>query len=119
LLRSHPSINQDPTNCDHAAHSDRRVALWSDHRADARAAPRPCGGDRRGAVRGRVAAFLLIARPTATREFTLRPGDVLPLAIGLAAILAGCLVVAPRRRGRPMALALAVAAGVLYGVAAG
>ena len=70
-------------------------------------------------MRGRVAAFLLIARPTATREFTLRPGDVLPLAIGLAAILAGCLVVAPRRRGRPMALALAVAAGVLYGVAAG
>ena len=41
------------------------------------------------------------------------------MALGLAAILAGCLVVAPRRRGRPMALALAVAAGVLYGVAAG
>jgi hypothetical protein len=37
----------------------------------------------------------------------------------LAAILAGCLVVAPRRRGRPRALALAVAAGVIYGVTAG
>jgi len=44
---------------------------------------------------------------------------VVPLAAGLAAILAGCLVVAPRRPGRPRALALAVAAGVLYGVTAG
>jgi drug/metabolite transporter (DMT)-like permease len=66
-----------------------------------------------------LAAFLLIARPTATREPTLQLGDVLPFAIGLAAVLAGCLFLAPRRRGRPRALALAVAAGVLYGVTAG
>jgi drug/metabolite transporter (DMT)-like permease len=66
-----------------------------------------------------LAGFLLIARPTATRESTLRLGDVLPLAIALAAVLAGCLFLAPRRPGRPRALALAVAAGVLYGVTAG
>jgi drug/metabolite transporter (DMT)-like permease len=66
-----------------------------------------------------LAAFLLTARPTATRESTLRLGDVLPLAIALAAILAGCLFLAQRRHGRPRALALAVAAGVLYGVTAG
>jgi drug/metabolite transporter (DMT)-like permease len=65
-----------------------------------------------------LAAFLLMARPTGdTDEMTL--GAVLPLAIGLAAILAICLAVAAHRPGNTRALALAVAAGVLYGVSAG
>jgi drug/metabolite transporter (DMT)-like permease len=65
-----------------------------------------------------LAAFLLVARPEGdTTEITL--GAVLPLAIGLAAILAVCLAVAAHRPGNTRALALAVAAGVLYGVSAG
>ena len=65
-----------------------------------------------------LAVFLLMARPTGdTDEMTL--GAVLPLAIGLAAILAICLAVAAHRPGNTRALALAVAAGVLYGVSAG
>jgi hypothetical protein len=65
-----------------------------------------------------LAAFLLVARPTGdTQEMTL--SAVLPLAIGLAVILAGCLGIAARRTGNIRALALAVAAGVLYGVSAG
>ncbi|MFI9381433.1 DMT family transporter [Kutzneria sp. NPDC052558] len=65
-----------------------------------------------------LAAFLLVAQPTGdSTEMTL--GGVLPLAIGLAAILAICLAVAAHRPGNTRALALAVAAGVLYGVSAG
>jgi len=65
-----------------------------------------------------LAAFLLVARPSGdSSEMTL--GAVLPLAIGLAAILAICLAVAAHRAGNTRALALAVAAGVLYGVSAG
>lgn len=66
-----------------------------------------------------LAAFLLIAHPTATRPAALQLSDVLPLAIALAAILIGCTHVAARRRGRTRTLALAVATGVLYGVTAG
>ena len=65
-----------------------------------------------------LAAFLLVARPSGdTQEMTL--STVLPLAIGLAVILAGCLAVAAKRTGTVRALALAVAAGVLFGVTAG
>jgi drug/metabolite transporter (DMT)-like permease len=65
-----------------------------------------------------LAAFLLVAQPTGdSQEMTL--GAVLPLAIGLFALLAICLAVAARRPGNTRALALAVAAGVLYGVSAG
>jgi drug/metabolite transporter (DMT)-like permease len=63
-----------------------------------------------------VAGFLVIARPTgghATVSFAV----VLPLAAGLAAAVAGCLAVARRSRDlRPLALALAC--GINYGVAA-
>jgi drug/metabolite transporter (DMT)-like permease len=66
-----------------------------------------------------LAAFLLIAQPTATRAPTLRLHDVLPFAVGLTAILAVCLQVAARRSGTIRTLALAVATGVLYGATAG
>jgi drug/metabolite transporter (DMT)-like permease len=44
---------------------------------------------------------------------------VIPLAAGLAFVLAGCVVAAVRYSGRIRVLALAGAAGVLYGVTAG
>lgn len=66
-----------------------------------------------------LAAFILIAQPTASRPATLTLGSVLPLAAVLAAILAACLHLAARRPGPTRTLALAVAAGVLYGVTAG
>jgi drug/metabolite transporter (DMT)-like permease len=66
-----------------------------------------------------LAAFLLIANPTATRAATVRLPDVLPFSAALAVILVGCVHVAARHRGRPRTLALAVGAGVLYGVTAG
>jgi len=63
-----------------------------------------------------IGGFLAIARPSGgqpTVSFTV----VLPLAAGLAAVMAGCLAVARRSRNlRPLALALAC--GINYGVAA-
>jgi drug/metabolite transporter (DMT)-like permease len=64
-----------------------------------------------------VAGFLVIARPTnghATVGFLV----VLPLAAGLAAAVAGCLMVAGRTTGIIRPLALALACGICYGVAA-
>jgi drug/metabolite transporter (DMT)-like permease len=66
-----------------------------------------------------LAAFILIAQPTASRPPTLTLGSVLPLAAGLAGLLAVCLNLAAHRPGPVRTLALAVAAGVLYGVTAG
>jgi hypothetical protein len=63
-----------------------------------------------------VAGFLAIARPSGGRA-AVSLTDVLPIAVLLAAVLAGCLTLARRnRRARPLALALAC--GVDYGVAA-
>lgn len=65
-----------------------------------------------------LATFLVAARPTAG-EGRLTFTEVLPLAAGLASALALCLAVARRFAGLPRSLALALAAGVLYGVTAG
>ena len=63
-----------------------------------------------------VAGFLVISRPTEGRSTVSLP-DVLPLAVGLAAAMAGCLVLSRlNRQVRPLALALAC--GIAYGVAA-
>ncbi|HWD03315.1 MAG TPA: DMT family transporter [Amycolatopsis sp.] len=64
-----------------------------------------------------IAGFLVIARPgPGTDRPTL--GVVLPSAAVLAALIAVCLVVAARRSGRPRALALGTATGLLFGVTA-
>jgi hypothetical protein len=63
-----------------------------------------------------VAGFLVIARPSGGRSdvsFT----AVIPLAVGLAVVLAGCLTFA-RRNKTSGALALALACGIDYGIAA-
>jgi drug/metabolite transporter (DMT)-like permease len=63
-----------------------------------------------------VAGFLVIARPSGGQS-TVSFHVVLPLAAGLAAAVAGCLVVAQRNQDlRPLALALAC--GINYGTAA-
>ena len=63
-----------------------------------------------------VAGFLVIARPT-NGQATVSFSVVLPLGVGLAAAVAGCLAVAARNENlRPLALALAC--GINYGVAA-
>jgi drug/metabolite transporter (DMT)-like permease len=63
-----------------------------------------------------VAGFLAIGRPT-NGHSSVGFFVVLPLAAGLAALVAGCLAVARRHEGlRPLALALAC--GICYGVAA-
>ncbi len=63
-----------------------------------------------------VAGFLAIGRPS-TGQSTVSFIVVLPLAIGLAAGVAGCLAVAGRSKTlRPLALALAC--GICYGTAA-
>jgi len=63
-----------------------------------------------------VAGFLVIGRPS-TGESTVSFFVVLPLGIGLAACVAGCLAVARRSKElRPLALALAC--GICYGTAA-
>jgi hypothetical protein len=63
-----------------------------------------------------VAAFLAIARPSGGGS-AISPLAAAPLAAGLAAAVAGCLVLAgASRRLRPLALALAC--GINYGVAA-
>ncbi|WP_199432324.1 DMT family transporter [Qaidamihabitans albus] len=65
-----------------------------------------------------LTAFFLLARPTGGND-TLALGEVLPLAGGLALVLAGCIAAAVRYPGRIRVLALATATGVLYGVTAG
>ncbi|HEY2696823.1 MAG TPA: DMT family transporter [Pseudonocardiaceae bacterium] len=65
-----------------------------------------------------LAVFSLLARPSGGAAY-LSLGSALPLAIGLAVILVGCLAVASRYRGDARAFALAVGAGVLFGVTAG
>jgi drug/metabolite transporter (DMT)-like permease len=63
-----------------------------------------------------VAGFLVIARPSGGRS-TVSLDVVMPLAVGLAVTVGGCLIVARRSRNlRPLALALAC--GINYGVAA-
>jgi hypothetical protein len=63
-----------------------------------------------------VAGFLVIARPS-NGQSTVSFDVVLPLAAGLAAAVVGCLAVAARSDNlRPLALALAC--GINYGVAA-
>ncbi len=63
-----------------------------------------------------VAGFLAIARPSGGRA-AVSLADVLPIGVLLAAVLAGCLTVA-RRNPRARPLALALACGIDYGVAA-
>jgi drug/metabolite transporter (DMT)-like permease len=62
-----------------------------------------------------IGVFLAVAQPTGGTETVSLPA-VIPLAVGLGAVLAGCLVWAKRghRSSRPLALALAC--GVTYGV---
>jgi hypothetical protein len=69
-----------------------------------------------GAATAGVAGFLVVGQPTAGRANV--SYDVLvPLAAGLVAVVGGCLAVAVRKRNlEPLALALAC--GVNYGVAA-
>lgn len=64
-----------------------------------------------------LACFLAIARPGGGQE-TVTLAAVLPLAVALAVVLAGCLVVASRGSRRIRPLALALACGVTYGVTA-
>ncbi|HEY3681903.1 MAG TPA: DMT family transporter [Streptosporangiaceae bacterium] len=65
-----------------------------------------------------LAVFLVVAHPTPGRE-TLTLDAMLPLVIALSCVLALCLAVSSRGHGQVPALALGVAAGVLYGVTAG
>jgi len=70
-------------------------------------------------VCGGLALFLVLARPPAGATQIVSVTTVLPYALGLAALLVGCLYVASRHPGQPRALALALACGVFYGCAAG
>lgn len=65
-----------------------------------------------------LAAFILVASPVPGND---RLGliEVLPLAGGLAVILAVCIAIGIRHPGQVRALSLATATGVLYGVTAG
>jgi drug/metabolite transporter (DMT)-like permease len=65
-----------------------------------------------------LAVFLLLSRPSGGHEW-LSLSQALPLAAGLAAVLAICLGIASRFPGEPRSFALAAGAGVLYGVTAG
>ncbi|MBK1782796.1 DMT family transporter [Prauserella cavernicola] len=65
-----------------------------------------------------LAAFFLVARPKAGHG-RLELGEVLPLAAGLAVLIAAAVGVAIRCTGRARVMALATATGVLYGVTAG
>jgi hypothetical protein len=69
-----------------------------------------------GAATVGVAGFLLIGRPSAGHT-NVTFGVLFPLVIGLVIVVGGCLTVAVRNQNlRPLALALAC--GVCYGVAA-
>jgi drug/metabolite transporter (DMT)-like permease len=63
-----------------------------------------------------IAGFLVIARPS-NGQSNVGFGVVLPLAAGLGAAVIGCLAVS-RRNARLRPLALALACGINYGVAA-
>jgi len=63
-----------------------------------------------------IAGFLAIGRPSAG-HIQVSFGTLPPLAIGFAAVVGGCLTVAARSR-KLQPLALALACGVSYGVAA-
>lgn len=65
-----------------------------------------------------LAVFLLLAQPTAGRE-TVEISAMLPLIITLGSVLAVCLAISSRGHGQVPAMALGLAAGVLYGVTAG
>jgi drug/metabolite transporter (DMT)-like permease len=64
-----------------------------------------------------LAVFLLFAHPSQGTD-TLSLREVLPLAVGLFVLLLGCLALVVRTRGLARSLALALAAGVVYGVTA-
>jgi drug/metabolite transporter (DMT)-like permease len=64
-----------------------------------------------------LAVFLLFAHPTQGSD-TVSLRDVLPLAAGLFALLLGCLALVVHTRGLARSLALALAAGIVYGVTA-
>lgn len=69
-----------------------------------------------GAATAGVAGFLAVGQPSGGRTDT-SYGVLLPLAIGLVVVVGSCLAVATRNRNlRPLALALAC--GLNYGVAA-
>ncbi|HEY3606270.1 MAG TPA: DMT family transporter [Pseudonocardiaceae bacterium] len=65
-----------------------------------------------------LAAFLLLAKPSGGVDW-LSFGQALPLAVGLAALLAILVGIASRFGGEIRTFALALGAGVLYGVTAG
>ncbi|WP_222853377.1 DMT family transporter [Fodinicola acaciae] len=65
-----------------------------------------------------LAAFLLLAQPSGGGE-TMALHDVLPLSLGLLAILVLCLIGGVRGNPTVRTLAYATAAGVFYGVTAG
>ena len=71
-----------------------------------------------GAATAGVAGFLVIGQPSDGHpDVSVSVGVLVPLAVGLVVITGGCLAVANRNRNlRPLALALAC--GVSYGVAA-
>lgn len=66
-----------------------------------------------------LALFLVLAKPPSGSATIVSVTTVLPYTLGLGALLLGCLYVASRHPGEPRALALALACGVFYGVAAG
>ncbi|GAA4556050.1 DMT family transporter [Pseudonocardia xishanensis] len=66
-----------------------------------------------------IAAFLLLARPIPGVVEHIDVWGGLPLAIGLAATVLGCLLLAALVRHPARVLALALATGILYGVTAG
>ena len=66
---------------------------------------------------GGLAAFLLFARPAMGTD-TLALDDVLPLATTLFVLVLACLALASRTSGLSRSLALALAAGIVYGVTA-
>ncbi|HEX7660981.1 MAG TPA: DMT family transporter [Pseudonocardiaceae bacterium] len=65
-----------------------------------------------------LSVFLVLAKPTGgTNYLTLQ--SALPLGIGLAVVMVICMIVASRYTGEVRILALALSAGVFYGVTAG
>lgn len=69
------------------------------------------------ATAGGLAAFLAVARPTPGHGL-LTFGQVLPLGVGLAVVVFGCVSLALRTSGTARSLALALASGIDYGVTA-
>ena len=64
-----------------------------------------------------LAAFLVVARPTkGVGQPTL--GQILPLGIGLAVLVVGCVLWSLRAHGISRSLTMALAAGIVYGVTA-